>query len=605
MITEQSVSRVRDASDIVEVIGETVALKKAGKDFKGLCPFHQEKTPSFMVSPSKAIFHCFGCGKGGDVFKFVMETDRCSYPEAIERLAEKKNIPVERDNERAPAERDGKYERKKHLFSILDRAAQFYHKTLLEGREAEAAREYVKVKRRLSDQTIQKFQIGWAPHGPDALVKTAVKAGIPAADLLEAGVAVKSQRDGKILDSFRGRVIFPILDLKGQVIGFGGRILEGQKTFGNHVPPKYLNSSDSLIFQKGKNLYGFYQGSKAIREKDEALLLEGYMDVIAAHQAGVEYAVAPLGTSLTPDQCMILKRYASSVTVLFDMDKAGEAAGIRGAELLLEHGFFPMMARLPRRGGEADAKDIDEFLKNHSSQELEKVLKEKVTLADFRVESLMKEKEGLPMNVRRAQAAKAALSLVSKAKDEIIRGEILKGIASKAQVSLDSLTAEWQKMSNPKKYSAAAEEPAKPAMKPFLSSEEELLALSVMYPELRERLSQLNKDLGLFEGSVFQECFRVLELQKNLSGIPEVLSALSESAASALRAILIRFEKTKTEKPLEIFESIAARMQHKLKEARFKTLAAEAAQILNEGDPDSPKVQEFKNWAPILKGRKE
>ena len=449
MITEGTVSRVREASDIVEVIGEHIPLKRAGKDFKGLCPFHQEKTPSFMVSPSKGIFHCFGCGVGGDVFKFVMETERLSYPEAVERLAEKKGIAVERDN--APAPNNQAYERKKLLNQVLERAAQFYNKNLLEGRDAETARWYVFEKRGLKPETVEKFLVGWAPAGPEALVKTALKAGFTEADLLEAGVAVKSQRDGRVLDVFRGRVIFPILDLKGQVIGFGGRVLEEAARPGMAPPPKYLNSSDSAIFQKGKNLYGFYHGSKAVRQSEEALILEGYMDVIAAHQAGVENAVAPLGTSLTAEQCQILRRYASNVTVLFDMDKAGETAGIRGAELLLEHGFFPMMARLP------GAKDVDEYLKKNSPEDLKAVLAKKITLVDFRIDVLLKEKENLPPQVRRASAAKAALPLAMKAQDEIVKSEILKGIASKTGVSLESLNAEWRKLAGGKGASQADE----------------------------------------------------------------------------------------------------------------------------------------------------
>ena len=575
MITEGTVSRVREASDIVEVIGEHVPLKRAGKDFKGLCPFHQEKTPSFMVSPSKGIFHCFGCGVGGDVFKFVMETERLSYPEAVERLAEKKGIPVERDNN-APAPSNQVYERKKLLNQVLERAAQFFHKRLLEGKDADIPRRYVFEKRALKPETVEKFLIGWAPQGPDALVKTALKAGFTEADLLDAGVAVKSHRDGRVLDVFRGRVVFPILDLKGQVIGFGGRVLEDAARPGMTPPPKYLNSSDSTVFQKGRNLYGFYQGAKAVRQSEEALILEGYMDVIAAHQAGIENAVAPLGTSLTSEQCQILKRYASNVTVLFDMDKAGETAGIRGAELLLEHGFFPMMARLP------GAKDVDEFLRKHSPEELKAVLLKKITLVDFRVDVLMKEKEDLPPQVRRAYAAKAALPLAMKAQDEIVRGEILKGIAFKTGVSPESLNAEWRKLSGGK--GGAKTGPAAPMRtSDILNPEEELLCLALEHETLRPRLLALEKEFGLFGTAPWKEAFD--HLRRNDAA----------AASGLLHEVIFKFSKIRIEDPEAIFESIAERLHQKKEEERLKDL----------GRGDSPALEEFRKLAHVVKGRKE
>ncbi|OGR82172.1 MAG: DNA primase [Elusimicrobia bacterium RIFCSPLOWO2_01_FULL_54_10] len=590
MITEGTVSRVRDASDIVEIIGEHVPLKRAGKDFKGLCPFHQEKTPSFMVSPSKGIFHCFGCGVGGDVFKFIMESERLSYPEAIERLAERKGIAVERDNA-APAPDNRIYERKKLLCQVLDRSAQFYHKNLLESRDAEAARKYLSEHRGLRPETIEKFKIGWAPAGPDALVKTALKAGFTESDLLEAGVAVRSSRDGKVLDVFRSRVVFPILDIKGQVIGFGGRILEGAVRPGATPPPKYLNSADSALFQKGKNLYGFFQGAKAVRQADEALLLEGYMDVIAVHQAGIENAVAPLGTSLTSEQCQLLKRHATNVTVLFDMDKAGEAAGIRGAELLLEHGFFPMMARLE------GAKDADEFLRNHSQEDFNKVLKAKITLTDFYVDALLKEKNSLPPQARRVSAAKAALPLALKAQDDIMRSEILKGIASKTGVSLESLTAEWRKLTR-LKSGAKAQESTPLTARAMLGTEEELLCLAIAHPQLREPLIALARELELFGSTPFKEGLNALQMSAKDADIHHVLALLEASSASAARTVrefLMAFEKSKIDEPERIFESISERLQIKNRENRLKELARQGPQAL----------EEFRRLAPVVKGRKE
>jgi DNA primase len=364
-------------------------------------------------------------------------------------------------------------------------------------------------------------------------------------------------------------------------------------------PPKYLNSSDSLIFQKGKNLYGFYQGSKAIRQSEEALLLEGYMDVIAAHQAHVENAVAPLGTSLTIEQCRILKRYASNVTVLFDMDKAGETASIRGAELLLEHGFFPMMARLP------GAKDVDEYLKKNSPEALKAVLAKKITLVDFRIDVLLKEKENLPPQVRRTSAAEAALPLAMKTEDEIVRSEILKNISSKTGVPLGSLNIQWRKLAG-RKGSFKAQEIIPLRTREILNSEEELFCLALEYAQLRPGLLSLKKELELFCSFPLKEGFETLcrsEMSSKTAQVIELIDSLNPEAAGVFRGLVLKFEKVKIENPEAIFEDIAGRLKKQKKEERLKDLGREASKIPNEGVKDSPTLEEFRKLAKIVKGK--
>jgi len=597
-ISEETVNRVRDASDIVEVVSEFIpALKRAGKDYKALCPFHQEKSPSFMVSPAKGIFHCFGCGVGGDAFKFVMEMEHCSYPEAIRKLAEKKGIPILEGG--ASFGVSPNLQKKKRLLDILKRASQFYHKTLLDSKEALEALNYLLQKRGLRSETIEKFELGWAPQGGHALLDVALKSGISELELEEGGLAKRYQDSQKWVDHFRGRILFPIFDNKGQVIGFGGRILESTKFREGEAPPKYINSPETVVFQKGKNLYGYYQGARDLRSNNRAVIVEGYMDVIGCHQAGVGEAVAPLGTALTSDQCLLLKRSVENITLLFDSDAAGNQATSRGAELLLEYGFMPIVAQLPK-----DI-DSDEYLQTHSVEEFKNLLQNSKTIFDFRCNLVLSLNSTLPPLLAKSMAAKAVLPLLLKVEDLILRSQMIQFVAGKLGLKEEAIHSELKKLQtgerrNINSPSKAVENKIIPQHE-LLSLEEELLASAVRNIECRKLLL---KDLKCEDFSTHEpafDCFKKLseiELEQNIGSI---LSGLSESSAQWLRNAL--FRQIEHSEPEKIFASLLERMQGRVKLMEMGSLEQEIIMESNRGGKiSSDKNSRYQQLTRDLKG---
>ncbi len=326
MRTERSLSvgataEVKSKLSVVDVVGESVTLKKAGTTYKGLCPFHGEKTPSFVVTPGRESWHCFGCGKGGDIFSFVMERDGLSFPEALRILASKAGVEIDERTKREDI-------RRKRLRGVLDTAIAFYHSVLLNSKAGKPALDYLR-GRGFTDATIETYQLGWAPAGWDVMARQLqAKRDIRPEELVEVGLASPSQRGRGVIDKFRARVIFPIRDQNGNAVGLGGRLLDGEG-------PKYLNSPATPLFDKSRTLYLIDKAKGAIRRADkQAVIVEGYTDALMAHQAGFENVVASLGTALTPNQIGLLTRYADRIALAYDVDPAGEKAGTLGVTAL-------------------------------------------------------------------------------------------------------------------------------------------------------------------------------------------------------------------------------------------------------------------------------
>jgi DNA primase len=326
MRTERSLSvgataEVKSKLSVVDVVGETVALKKAGTTYKGLCPFHGEKTPSFVVTPGRESWHCFGCGKGGDIFSFVMERDSLSFPEALRILAGKAGVEIDERTKREDI-------RRKRLRGVLDTAIAFYHAVLTGSKTGKPALDYLR-GRGFTDATIETYQLGWAPGGWDVMARQLqAKRDIRPEELVEVGLASPSQRGRGVIDKFRARVIFPIRDQNGNAVGLGGRLLEGEG-------PKYLNSPATPLFDKSRTLYLIDKAKGPIRRSgNQAVIVEGYTDALMAHQAGFENVVASLGTALTPNQIGLLTRYANRIALAYDVDPAGEKAGTLGVTAL-------------------------------------------------------------------------------------------------------------------------------------------------------------------------------------------------------------------------------------------------------------------------------
>ncbi|MFC7393318.1 DNA primase [Scopulibacillus cellulosilyticus] len=338
-IQEETIEKIRKSLDIVDIIGEYVQLKKQGKSYSALCPFHNERTPSFSVSPDKQIFHCFGCHMGGNIFTFIMEIEGLSFPEAVQFLAEKAHIELA-DSQIQDKQKNNKNQQEKQmLYQALELLTKFYHYVLCNSKYGQKGKEYL-IRRGFSEETIEKFQIGYAVDSWEMATRFLQKRGLPLPIIEKAGIISKRNFDNKFFDRFRNRIIFPIWDRRGKTVAFGGRILTNEK-------PKYINTPESNIFHKGNILYGYHLARSAIKQKNQAVLLEGYVDVIKAHQAGVTNAVASMGTSLTEEQAGLLTRNAETIIICYDSDKAGIEASFRAAEMLKDSGRTIKIAKMP------------------------------------------------------------------------------------------------------------------------------------------------------------------------------------------------------------------------------------------------------------------
>jgi len=365
MISQDKIAEIRNRASIVEVIGDYVTLKKAGRNHMGLCPFHGEKTPSFTVSEEKGIYHCFGCHAGGSVFHFLMQYDHLTFPESVERIAKRYGITIERNERPGSYQQSGEREK---LYLINERVAANYHKILFNHAEGKRALEYLKA-RGVDEATAQKFMLGYAPQGGSGLLRVVQKESISANDALRLGL-IGERAPQQYHEKFFARLMFPILNPAGKVVAFGGRVLD-------QGLPKYLNSSETPLFHKGATLYGLYQAKEAIRKADRVVVVEGYLDVIALAQHDVGYTVATLGTALTADHVRALSRYTKNIIALFDGDEAGQKAAARSFEIFVEAGLLGRAAFLP------NGDDPDSFVRSRGKVALEANLDQSVPLADY------------------------------------------------------------------------------------------------------------------------------------------------------------------------------------------------------------------------------
>lgn len=360
-MADSSVNEIKDRLEIVDIVSGYIKLNKAGRNFKALCPFHSEKSPSFMVNPERQIWHCFGCGEGGDIFSFIMKMDGLEFPEALKLLAEKAGVELKKNDFKTNGQ-------KNQILDILETAADFYQETLNESEEGKSAIEYLR-DRGMSDESIKEWRIGFSPDSWRGTFEHLLKRGFRPADIFAAGLAIdKSNNQGqgsnasaeqRYYDRFRGRVMFPISDITGHVIGFGGRIFsaerkESGKATERNDAAKYINTPQTSVYNKSRVLYGLDKAKSTVAKADFCILVEGYTDVIASRQAGIKNVVSSSGTALTIEQLRLMKRYTDNLVIAYDMDLAGEGATRRGIELALEEGFNIKVPRLPNDQDPAD-----------------------------------------------------------------------------------------------------------------------------------------------------------------------------------------------------------------------------------------------------------
>jgi DNA primase len=409
MIDQQTINQIFETADIVEVISDFVTLKKSGANYKGLSPFSNEKTPSFMVSPAKGIFKDFSSGKGGNVVGFLMEHEKLSYPEALRYLANRYNIAIE-EKELTAEEIQQKNERES-LLAVTEFAAKFFSSQLNTEEGKAIGLSYLR-KRGFRDDIIKKFQLGYSPEARTAFSKEAGKSGYKRSYLVATGLSIEGEN--YLFDRFAGRVMFPIHSLSGNVIGFGGRTMKSDKKVA-----KYVNSPESDIYHKSRVLYGLFQAKKSIVSKEQCFLVEGYTDVIALHQAGIENVVASSGTALTSDQIRLIKRFTNDITILYDGDEAGIKASFRGIDMILEEGMNVKVVMLP--AGE----DPDSYAQAHSSSEfLEFIASNAKDFISFKTEILLSDAQHDP--IKRAQLITDIVRSVAVIPDGIVRSVFLK-----------------------------------------------------------------------------------------------------------------------------------------------------------------------------------
>ncbi|HIE10599.1 MAG TPA: DNA primase [Kiritimatiellae bacterium] len=404
-ISRKTVEEIRNAADIQTIIGNYIPLKRAGSGFKALCPFHREKTPSFHVNPQLQIYHCFGCGRGGDIFRFIMEYERVDFPTAVSLLADRLGIRLAYDS---GSDRTPRTDRPS-LFRLMSAAARYYHQILLKSPAAEAARVYLR-KRRLWGEAVERFQLGYAPASGSGIISWARKQGFRIEQVAAAGLVIQRDRDAegaRYVERFRDRIMFPISDEVGRVVAFSARVLEDDPR-----PAKYVNSPDTAIFRKGRVLFGLSQARQAIVESKTAVVCEGQIDVIRCHLSGFPNAVASQGTAVTPEQASLIRRYADKAVVVLDADSAGQDAAVRAGRILLGAGLEVALVIIP-----ADS-DPDSLILQRGPDAFKAVLDNQTDILDFHFE-ILRHREDLRTQSGVSRTAAALLETILAAPSAI------------------------------------------------------------------------------------------------------------------------------------------------------------------------------------------
>lgn len=430
LIPHNTIQLIFDSARVEEVVGDFVALKRRGANLTGLCPFHNERTPSFYVSPAKGIYKCFGCGKAGNSVNFVMEHEKFTYPEALKYLAKKYNIEIQEQEE--TAEEVAEKTAREGLLAISEFAAKFFADQLFNTDEGLSVGLSYFHGRSFSDDTIKEFQLGYSPDAWDALSKHALNSGYSIDMLEKSGLSI--QKEGKLYDRFRRRVMFPIHSQAGKVIGFGGRIMTTDKT-----KPKYVNSPESEIYNKSKVLYGIFYAKHAIAANDMCFLVEGYTDVISMYRAGVQNVVSSSGTSLTVDQIRLIKRYTPNITILYDGDPAGIKASFRGIDMILEQGMNVKVVLFP------DGEDPDSYARTRRGAEVQEFIQQNAKdFIHFKIDLLLSETGRDPL--KRVAVLKEFIESISLMPDRLTRLAYVKESADRMQMDESAILSELNKL---------------------------------------------------------------------------------------------------------------------------------------------------------------
>lgn len=436
MIDRQTIDRIMDAANIVDVVSDFVSLRKRGTSYKGLCPFHDDTTPSFSVSPAKGVYKCFACGKAGNVVNFIMEHEQLTYPDALRWLAKKYHIEIE-ERELTDEERKQQSERESMLI-VNEWAADYFHDILLNDRDGQAIGLQYFRQRGFRDDIIERFKLGFCLNRRDAMAQEAKRKGYKKEFLVKTGLCYEAgentEKGATVVDRFRGRVIFPWIGVGGKIIAFGGRLLDS-RTKG--VAQKYVNSPDSDIYHKDHELYGIFQAKKQIVKEDRVYMVEGYTDVISMHQCGIENVVANSGTALSIYQIKLLRRFTQNITLLYDGDEAGIHAAMRGTDMLLAEGMNIKVLLLP------DLEDPDSFARKHTAADFKQYIEEHQTdFMQFKTDVMLK---GVSDPIKRSEAISSIVKSISVIKDPIIRATYIKDCSQRIGIAEQTLITQMNR----------------------------------------------------------------------------------------------------------------------------------------------------------------
>jgi DNA primase len=551
------IDQIRQVANIVDIASRYTTLKRRGKKYVGLCPFHSEKDPSFTVDDEKQLFHCFGCGAGGDIFTLIMEKENLSFPEALRSLAQKYNIPFPQQSKVSPQLR----KLEEQLFKINEETLAFFKKNLFRTAEGEKALDYLK-KRGVSEKIIQELKIGYALNSWNSLLSYFQAKGVSPKLLEKGGLVIYNQEKASYHDRFRGRVIFPIFDLTGKVVAFGGRTVFGDD-------PKYLNSPDTPVYSKGKILYGMNFCKESIRERGEMILVEGYTDFLSVYQAGIKNAAASLGTSLTSDQALLALRFAPRMIVSYDGDSAGRIAAARAVSLCFEKGLQAKVVLLPQ------GVDPDNFIRKYGADEYKSLISKSAPSLNFLIDSFLQEKKD-DSPEEKARVAKLVVRELEKIPDSITRSEYLKKVSEYLSIDEGAL----RRMARQKPGEEKAEEkdlflPAEKRLLQILYEDEDIAPY--VFEEIKEEDIRDLKGKPIF--IALSDCFKNGKKPSH----HELKEKIDASLLSSLSRVLLEKDQPATVE--EAFECINALRQFSL-ENRSNELKSEIIKSERNGEKE-------------------
>lgn len=573
--SDQVVDQIQSLNDIVEVISSYLSLKRAGRNFKANCPFHQEKTPSFIVNPDKQIFHCFGCGVGGDVFSFLMKHEQMSFPEALKHLADRVHVMLP-ESKTIPSKEKSQLERFYQIYSL---AAEFYHHNLKHPERGKIARAYLQ-KRAFGETEIETFQIGFALPEWRTLYEFLSKKGFVDQELIRSGILQRSAQ-GKTYDLFRNRVMFPIFNVQGKPIAFGGRVMGDEM-------PKYLNSPESPIFQKRKEMYALHLAKKAVALSQEIrriLIVEGYLDCIRLHANGFSNAVATLGTSLTSEHVRILKRYADEALVVFDGDKAGEQASLRGLDIFLEEGMSVKVLCLPK------GFDPDDLIRVKGKEAMTQLLEQSQDVFDFKLQVLLK-KYNKSDSLGLLKITSEFIETFAKIKSPVLTDRYLKKLAVTLGVEEASLRAELLKLK-----SKQSQKPSFSELRPFQKetrkaeppAEKMLISLIFQDPSYFQMFKELFPNyvfVGDRTKEIFDLCGHLLQTLNSKITASQLLNRIQKAPLKNYVSELLLTE-WRVEDREAAFQDLVKKIKGQERDQRLLSLRNQISQAEEMGDQDA------------------